>query len=125
MNKDENVLLYVAGAYVGDIGANIQKAEATSIDLIRNGFHVITPHKNTSGYEKYEDGDITVQTWLNMDFNIISRCDAIYVMLNFNNSNGTKKEIEFAKWVNVLIIYENDYPSNMFTMDAYNSIARQ
>lgn len=119
MKKGKNVLLYIAGAYAGNTKDNIQKAESISIDLIRNGFHVITPHKNTAGYEKYEDDSITIQTWLDMDFDIISRCDAIYVMSNFDNSDGTKKEIEFAKQINMLIIYEHDYPSSTFTPERF------
>lgn len=46
-------LVYVIGAYSGNVKENIQKAEEASIALIRAGYHVITPHKNTAGYEKY------------------------------------------------------------------------
>ena len=46
-------LIYVAGAYAGDVSANIIKAERVSIALIRNGWHVFTPHKNTAGYERW------------------------------------------------------------------------
>ena len=105
-------LLYVAGLYSGDIEANIARAEFISINLVRKGFHVITPHKNTANYEKYETETINWQTWLDMDFNIISRCDAIYVMKDYTNSPGTLLEIEFAKKNNIFIIYEHDYPSD-------------
>lgn len=115
-------LLYVAGAYSGNTTENIKKAEEVSINLIRNGFHVVTPHKNTSGYEKYEDETITYKTWINMDLDILSRCDAIYVMQNSHNSNGTKKEIEHAKKLNMPIIYEKDYSCNSFTLSEYSKI---
>jgi hypothetical protein len=106
------ILVYVVGAYSGDVKKNIEKAEATSINLIRSGIHVITPHKNTAGYEKYEDGLITYNTWMEMDFDILQRCDAIYVMDNGETSNGSKKEIEYAHKLGMPIIYEKDCPSD-------------
>ncbi len=115
-------LLYIAGAYSGNTIENIKKAEEVSINLISNGFHVVTPHKNTSGYEKYENEKITYKTWIDMDLDILSRCDAIYVMQNSHNSNGVKKEIECAKKLNMPIIYEKDYPCDSFTLSEYNKI---
>ena len=105
-------LIYVAGAYAGDVEANISKAEAVSIELIRNGWHVFTPHKNTSGYEQYEDERITRETWLEMDINTLSRCDALYVMNNWRTSPGTKGEIEYAESMRIPIYYEEDHPSD-------------
>ena len=99
-------LIYVAGAYAGDVSANIIKAERVSIALIRNGWHVFTPHKNTAGYEKY--GDIPKSTWLEEDLNILARCDALYVMDNWRTSPGTKGEIAAAQKLAMLIIWEED-----------------
>jgi nucleoside 2-deoxyribosyltransferase len=91
-------LVYVIGAYSGDVDNNIKKAEDISIMLIKRGYHVITPHKNTSGYEKYEDGEtITHQTWIDMDINILSRCDAVFIMNNSDKSYGSQIEIDYAK----------------------------
>ena len=103
-----NKLLYVAGPYSGDIEQNIKNAERVSINLIRSGFHVMTPHKNTSGYEQYEDEEITYQTWIDMDLNLLWRCDALYVMKNSEQSIGTQNEIEFALNNGIEIIYESD-----------------
>ncbi len=114
---NSKILFYVAGPYSGNVKENIEKAEAVSINLIRNGFHVITPHKNTAGYEKYEgDGKIKYETWLEMDLNLLSRCDALFVMANSDGSNGVKKEIEFALKRGMPIIYEKDHPPERFTL---------
>ena len=99
-------LIYVAGAYAGDVSANIIKAERVSIALIRNGWHVFTPHKNTAGYENYDD--IPKSTWLEEDLNILARCDALYVMDNWRTSPGTKGEIAAAQELGLLIIWEDD-----------------
>lgn len=119
-------MLYVAGAYSGNVKENIEKAENASINLIRNGFHVITPHKNTAGYEKYEgDGKITYETWLEMDLNLLSRCDAIYVLSNSDSSNGVKKEIEFAIKYGMPVIYEKEYPPEQFTLFDFMKIMKK
>lgn len=106
----KSALIYVIGAYSGDVKKNIEEAEAVSIGLIRQGFGVITPHKNTAGYEKYEGNGITYDTWIRMDMDILSRCDAVYVMKNSINSNGVKKEIEHARSLKLPIIYEKHCP---------------
>ena len=108
INHPPHKLLYVAGPYSGDIEQNIKNAESASINLIKMGFHVITPHKNTSGYEKYEDDNITYQTWIDMDLNLLSRCGALYVMSNSKYSKGTQIEIKFASDNDMEIIYEDN-----------------
>lgn len=99
-------LIYVAGPYSGDIAGNIKRAEKVSIRLIREGYDVITPHKNTAGYERYEDENVTYETWMNLSLNILSRCDAIFVMNGSKQSKGTQREIKFAKFHNIEIINE-------------------
>ena len=107
--KDKR-LLFVSGAYTGDVEKNIAKAEEVSIGLIRAGFHVITPHKNIAGYEKYEDGTLNKRTWMDMCFNILKRCDAIYVMDNWKDSEGAKEEIAYAHRHGIPVIYEEGFP---------------
>ena len=107
-------LIYVAGAYKGDVSSNIAKAESVSIALIRNGWHVFTPHKNTAGYEKYEGEDINENTWVDMDLNTLARCDALYVMDNWRTSAGTQGEIQFAKMRDIPIFWEELSPPDGF-----------
>lgn len=116
MMEPRRLLVYVAGAYSGDVAANIAKAEQASIELIRNGWDVITPHKNTAGYEKYEDGHVTKYTWLEMDMNILSRCDLMYVLDNWKSSDGTKAEMEFAREHRIPIFMEETYPACDFVV---------
>ncbi len=96
-------LVYVIGAYSGNIKENIAKAEAVSIALICAGYHVITPHKNTAGYEWYENvhDELSYKTWIEMDLNILSRCDAIFIMDNAKDSHGSQIEIKFARSRNI------------------------
>jgi hypothetical protein len=98
-------LIYVAGAYTNNPEVNMQKAEQASIQLIRNGFAVFTPHKNFYDYQKYEDVDY--ETYLQIDFEIISRCNAVYVLDNWNESPGTKREIEYCDSIGIPVLYQS------------------
>ena len=117
-----NKLLYVAGPYSGDIKANIARAEEVSIGLIRNGFHVFTPHKNLAGYEQYEDGRIGYETWMDMDLDFLRRCDAMYVMLDSERSVGVQEELKFARRKMIPVIHEIEYPYSGFTLKMYEEI---
>lgn len=119
-------LIYVAGAYIGllpeDVMFNIAKAEKASIDLIRNGWHVFTPHKNTAGYERYEDGHITKRTWIDMDLDILERCDCMYVLDNWRRSHGTREEMAFAYHNDIPIFFEEDIPAIEFNVGRFFEI---
>ena len=99
------IVIYLAGPYNGDVEGNIQRAEKVSIELIKKGYSVITPHKNTAHYEKYENENLNINTWMEMDFNIIKKCDVIFVMENWEDSVGVKQELHFAKSHDVPIIF--------------------
>ena len=95
-------LVYVAGKYSGNVETNIKHAEKVSIDLIRQGYAVITPHKNTAYY------DIDYDTIIKMDLEILSRCDIIYMLKGWEESKGAKIEYDFARKEGINIFYENN-----------------
>jgi hypothetical protein len=101
-------LVYVAGPYSDPnpfyIASNIRRAEEASIRLVREGYDVITPHKNTAGYEKY--ADIGYDYWLEMCLNILARCDVLYVMKGSELSKGVAKEIVFAHQCGIPVVFE-------------------
>lgn len=119
MERIQSPLIYVAGAYNAPtpegILYNIASAEAVSIVLIKNGWNVFTPHKNTSGYEQYEGGEISKDTWLQMDLCILERCDALYAIGSWETSKGSQQEIYFASDHSIPVFFEEDYPSYSFS----------
>lgn len=115
-------LLYVAGPYSGNTEKNIARAEEVSISLIRNRFHVYTPHKNMAGYEQYEGDGIGYKTWIDMDLDILRRCDAMYVMKDSERSVGVQKELVFARNHRIPIFHEGIYPHSSFTLEMYVEI---
>lgn len=111
-------LIYVAGAYKGDTVANTSKAEEISIALIRNKWNVFTPHKNTFGYEKYEDHVLSEATWISMDLGMLERCDALYVINNWRTSVGAQTEICFAGEHDIPIFWEESVPADELYVEA-------
>ena len=99
-----NKIIYVAGAYSPfvdeyhfrrGIDDNIEDAEKMSIRLWEMGFTVICPHLNTAHFE--QDCTCKYQDYIEGDLEILSRCDAIFMLPNWEYSKGATAELQFAK----------------------------
>ena len=83
-------LIYVAGPYSAPTESgvfdNIMRARAKGLELWKLGYGVITPHMNTAfmglTYEEVMPGDLE----------ILSRCDAIYLLKGWRQSKGAVRE---------------------------------
>jgi hypothetical protein len=110
-------LIYIAGQYSGkdfaEIDRHIDIAKHASINLLKRGWAVICPHLNTCHFELYEDEiGYTHDDWLKMDFEILERCDAIFMLKNWKDSKGAKMELDYARELGITIYFENDgYPN--------------
>ncbi|MEW5804688.1 MAG: DUF1937 family protein [bacterium] len=97
---------YIAGPYRAStphgIVKNIRAAEAVSLKYWQQGFAVICPHKNTA----LLDGVFSDTLWLEGGLTILSRCDTIIMMSGWENSEGARKEHEFALNHGIEIIYD-------------------
>ncbi|MHC1576732.1 MAG: DUF4406 domain-containing protein [Methanosarcinaceae archaeon] len=105
----DKALIYVAGAYNAPtrkgIEDNIRAAEVASLDLISNGWAVFTPHKNSSGYEKYSFSN---ETWMGIDISILRRCDAVFALRSWRDSPGATREVAEATYNRIPVIFEED-----------------
>ena len=108
-------VIYVAGKYLGecdwDTYSNIHHARLAAHRLWEEGWAVVCPHANTAFFggvgerdKGNPDGDW--MKWLNGDLEIISRCDAIYMLNNYKNSKGALIELERAKELGLEVLYE-------------------
>lgn len=102
MNR-RKILVYLSGAYSGNIEANIQKARQTAIKLWELGYTVFTPHLNTIHFEK--DCQIPYQDYLIGDLVILKRCDIIFMLDNWQISNGARQEYDLAIALNIPIVH--------------------
>jgi hypothetical protein len=99
-------VVFISGKYRDKdwyrIDLNIQKAKIAAIDLWKRGFVVICPHLNTAHFDGLCDDNV----WLTGDLEILKRCDVIYMLKNWEDSEGAKAELELAIKLGLEIIYQ-------------------
>ncbi len=107
-------VIYVAGRYLGksdwETYNNIHLARVAAHKLWMEGWAAICPHSNTSffgneGESKREPGG-DWERWIKGDLEIISRCDAIYMLRDWENSQGAKLELAKAQELGLEVLYE-------------------
>lgn len=76
-------------------------------DLIKRGFSIISPISQSHPIAVQENIEGTFDTWADMDYNIISRCDMVFVFCQdgWDKSEGVMKEIAFARQNNIPVIF--------------------
>lgn len=88
---------YVAGPYRDSRGQwfvhqNIESARKIAAELWARGYAVICPHSNTAHF----DGVCDDQAFLDGLIDIMLRCDLVVLAPNWQNSSGTRTEINAA-----------------------------
>ncbi len=106
-------VIYVAGKYRAktewQLIENIRLAEAAARKLWVEGWAVICPHKNTAHFGGLlNDEDRDHQLWIDGDLELLRRCDAIFMLRNWQSSNGAKKELQLAQDLGLEIFYQRE-----------------
>ena len=108
-------VIYIAGKYLGDSDwetyLNIHHARVAAHRLWHEGWAVICPNGNTAffggiGERDKNDPNGDWQRWINGDLEILSRCDAIYMLSNWRDSEGAILEYNRAQKLGLLTFYE-------------------
>jgi nucleoside 2-deoxyribosyltransferase len=81
-------------------------------DLLKIGFSVHCPHMNTAFMDGVW-GKNDKEKWLEVDFEIIRRCDCIVMIPGWEKSEGAKAERKLAKELNIPVFY---YPRDVVEM---------
>jgi hypothetical protein len=99
-------VVYVSGPYraptLEGINNNINNARIAAISLWKQGYAVIAPHLNTAHF----DGVVSDAAFLTGDAEILSRCDAVYMLRGWENSIGARAEHDLANELGLEIVYE-------------------
>ena len=99
-------VIYICGAYrnkdVYQVWNNIQLARVYAIEVWKMGHVALCPHTNSAFFE----GAATSEQFLEGTKELLRRCDAVMVCPNFENSEGSKGEIELAGLLNIPVFYE-------------------
>lgn len=100
------MIIYVAGPYRGNVEANIANARKVAIAVWEAGHVALCPHLNAAHFEK--DCTLGDNVYLSGDLALLARCDALVLCPGWQESPGTKQELNFAK-LNGIPIFE--YPT--------------
>ena len=106
MEEKKKEVIYVAGKYRAktewELVCNIRHAEEVALKLWREGWVVICPHKNTQNFQ----GALPDEVWLDGCLEILKRCDAIYMLDYWWESEGAKAELQLALELGLKNYYE-------------------
>ena len=87
---------------------NVSHAEEVMIRLLKEGWSVICPHKNTLNLDGSINRNLQAEHefWIKVDLAILEACHAIYMLKNWKRSKGARAEHKKAKELNLEILYE-------------------
>jgi hypothetical protein len=118
MNKK---LVYVAGALRSNIPEyikNMHRMIKEADKVRRSGFAVIIPCEDL--LRGLVCGDYDFEDYFENSYEMLTRCDAVYVIPGWEKSEGTKKEIKKAQSLNIPVYFELN---NLITYEkAYETI---
>lgn len=92
-------LVYIAGPYRAtypyQVQRNIQAAVDVALDMCLSGFDLypVVPHANTAHFDGVRDG----QFFVDGTADLCRGCDAIVVLSGWQNSIGTRGEIDIMR----------------------------
>lgn len=94
------MMIYVSGKITGDKNYK-QKFEKAANKLISFGYDVFNPAILPNGLE-YEQ-------YMQIDFLALSFCQGIYLLDDWEQSSGAKRELEEAQRLGLKVITEDDF----------------
>jgi hypothetical protein len=104
-------VIYVAGPLRGgnawEMELNIRRAEALALEVWKMGAAAICPHAMNRFYFGAL-GKMGDQAFLDGDFEIITRCDAILFTEDWMDSTGALMEHKVARKEGIPIVYDLD-----------------
>jgi hypothetical protein len=94
--RGDQRVVYVAGPFRGPhhfaIAENIRNAERVALEIWKAGAVAICPHLNTTHFQGAADDSV----WLTGDLEILRRCDAIALVYDWRESEGSIGELDLA-----------------------------
>lgn len=101
-------VVFIAGPFSGptpwDVELNVRHAELAALDVARLGAMPLCPHTNTRFFDK----QLTDDFWLRGTIELLSRCDALFAIGNWEKSEGARAEVDFA-YKNSIRVFDDYY----------------
>ena len=110
-------VIYIAGKYSGkthdgtayaEISRNILTARECAIKIWQAGAAALCPHLNTAHFEI--DCSTDAEMYYKGDLELLARCDAMYLLPNWNTSTGAVKEKLCADNIMLPVFYPDELP---------------
>ena len=106
--------IYIAGAYSSDnvLGVldNIRKGLRASTEIFLAGFAIFCPWADHLFNLQLREGEtLTVQNFYDYSIEWLKVSDIMVLLPGWENSTGTKKEIEIAKSLNIPVYSYEDF----------------
>lgn len=90
---NQNIVVYIAGPYragnAWEIQRNIMAAKEAALSVLQGGWVAICPHANTANM----DGAAPDDVFLAAGLELLRRSDAVLVVNDWSESQGTRREI--------------------------------
>ena len=95
--------IYISGAITGtdDYMKRFAKAEKK---LTEQGYSVVNPAKVNAQLPE----DTTYEEYMKMSFCMLTMCDGIYMLKDFEKSCGANRELGYAMAKDIIIMYEKE-----------------
>jgi hypothetical protein len=104
--KDKNKLLYIAHPYTGDVEANMLKVNTVCNQLLDLGYMIYSPLTMNHPLHMLKNRDYEV--WINLDFEMLKRCDVLVLCGNWKESKGCNMELTWARDLHIEIAVLED-----------------
>jgi hypothetical protein len=95
--------IYISGKYSGDIDTNIGKARESAIKIWEAGYTALCPHLNTYHFE--QDCKCVYNDYIEGDLALLANVDGIFMLNEWEESQGAKVEHQFAIERGIPIFY--------------------
>lgn len=113
MRRCKYKLVYIAGPYrdksAWEVEQNIREAEVAGLDIARMGAVPVVPH---TMYRFYQ-GVLSDRFWLDATLEIMTACDAVYMLPSWESSIGATCERRYAKKIGIPV-FEDKMTLSMF-----------
>ena len=100
-------IIYIAGKYRGanedEIRANIRKSEQKAAEVWKKGAVAVCPHKNSA----FMSGIIPEEAFIEGYMDLLLRCDALYLVDNWQASTGARLEVKQALAYNIPVLVDS------------------